>query len=208
MGIFDSLKSSLQAEMTQAINHKTRDAINGINNGIKKTVHNAINCKSEKITFQALPTSLTELQALPECKLDTPFKTTALVLAALCNFEKDEEATWAMLDFLKGPEDVSVYEKQLITGNLKGKEYKPRSYFAGATPKNGYQPTAPFTITVSDNEYSYKDENWATMYVQSGGADSPRTIKLRKKPSTGQWFLNEIQCLSDIRIPEAQDPWA
>jgi len=46
------------------------------------------------------------------------------------------------------------------------------------------------------------------MYVTSGGADSPRPIKLRKKPSTGQWFLNEIQCLSDIRTPVAADPWA
>ena len=33
-------------------------------------------------------------------------------------------------------------------------------------------------------------------------------IKLRKKPSTGQWFLNDIQCLSDIRVPASEDPWA
>ena len=25
--------------------------------------------------------------------------------------------------------------------------------------------------------------------------------------STGQWFLNDIQCLSDIRTPAAYDPW-
>ena len=44
--------------------------------------------------------------------------------------------------------------------------------------------------------------------MTSGGADNPRPIKLRKKPSTGQWFLNDIQCLSDIRVPVAEDPWA
>ena len=55
---------------------------------------------------------------------------------------------------------------------------------------------------------SFDNENWATMYVTSSGSDNPRPVKLRKKPSTGQWFLNEIQCLSDIRVPTADDPWA
>lgn len=53
----------------------------------------------------------------------------------------------------------------------------------------------------------YAEENWATLYVTSCGADNPRPIKLRKKPSTGQWILNDIQCLSDIRIPVEEDPW-
>lgn len=59
-----------------------------------------------------------------------------------------------------------------------------------------------------ENPYSFSNENWATMYIQSYGADSPRSMKLRKKPSSGQWFLNEIQCLSDIRLPVEDDPWA
>ena len=164
--------------------------------------------KSETITFQALPTNVEELQALPEASLDTPFKAVALALAALCNYANDKDATFAMLDFLKGPDSVSAYEKQFIKDRLEGKTYKTFSFFEGATPKNGYKPTAPYAITVSDNPYSYAEENWATLYVQSAGADSPRSVKLRKKPSTGQWFITEIQCLSDIRIPEAEDPWA
>ncbi|MGP1429241.1 MAG: DUF6935 domain-containing protein [Fusobacterium sp.] len=59
-----------------------------------------------------------------------------------------------------------------------------------------------------ENPYSFSSENYATLYIQSGGADSQRLIKLRKKLSTGQWFLNEILCLSDIRIPYSTDPWA
>lgn len=113
-----------------------------------------------------------------------------------------------MLDFLKGPESLSNLEKQFLRDRLRGKGYKSLSFFAGATPDNGYSPQTPYQITVSSNPYSFDTENWATVYVQSGGADSPRPIKLRKKPSTGQWFLNEIQCLSDIRIPTADDPWA
>ena len=42
---------------------------------------------------------------------------------------------------------------------------------------------------------------------QSGGADDPRPVRLRKKPSTGQWFLVDIQYLSDIRVPAAEDKW-
>ncbi len=80
--------------------------------------------------------------------------------------------------------------------------------FAGATPDNGYKPTAPYTIEVSDNPYSFNNENWAVLYVKSSGADSVRPVKLRKKPSTGEWFINDIQCLADIRVPKEEDPWA
>lgn len=164
--------------------------------------------KEERFTFEALPTNLSELQELPEAALDSPFRTTALVLAVLCNFEKNENATFEMLDFLKGPDNVSPFEKQFIKERLAGKYYKTFSYFAGATPENGYVPTKPYTISVTETPYSYPQENYATMYVTSGGADSPRAVRLRKKPSTGQWFLVEIQCLSDIRVPVEADPWA
>lgn len=158
--------------------------------------------------FTSLPTNLDELKELPEAVLNSPFKTAALTIAVLCNFEKDPDATFEMLDFLKGPESVSEYEKQFIRERLKGKGYKAYSYFAGTSPENGYTPIKPYTISVTENPYSFPDENWATLYVKSSGADSPRGIKLRKKPSTGQWFLNDIQCLSDIRVPIADDPWA
>lgn len=149
-----------------------------------------------------------ELRTLPEASLNSAFKTTALTILALCRYEADPSSALEMLDFLKGPAEFSTYEKQFIGERLRGKEYKARSFLAGATPENSYQPATPYTITVSENPYSCDEENWATLYVTSGGADNPRPIKLRKKPSTGQWFLNEIQCLADIRVPVAEDPWA
>lgn len=203
MGFFDSLKSSVKSEVNRNVNNAMNSAVNNAVNNIGKG-----KSSSEKFTFAALPTSVAELQALPEASMDSPYKTAALALAALCNFEKDQEATFAMLDFLKGPEPLNPTEKQFLKDRLRGKEYKSFSFFEGATVANGYVPTAPYTITVSSNPYSFDEENWATMHVQSSGADSPRPIKLRKKPSTGQWFINDIQCLSDIRIPAAQDPWA
>ncbi len=164
--------------------------------------------KSETFTFEKLPKNQEELTSFKEASLDTPFKTAALALCALTNFANSPEDTFAMLDFLKGPEPVSPYEKQFIKDRLAGKEYKVMSFFAGATPENGYKASVPYSISVSDNPHSYAEENWATLYVKSSGADSERPIKLRKKPSTGQWFINDIQCLSDIRVPVSEDPWA
>ena len=103
---------------------------------------------------------------------------------------------------------MSPYDKSFIRDRLMGKPYKVKSFFAGATPENGYTPNRPLAITVSSNPYSFDNDNWATMYVVSSGADSPRPVKLRLKPSTNQWFINDIECLSDIRVPASEDPWA
>ena len=203
MSIFDLLKR--QAEST--IKRETSKVVNNAVNSATQSVGKGKN-RSETFTFSALPTSVNELQALPEASLDSAFKTVALTLAALCNYEKDTNSTFEMLDFLKGPESVSQYEKQFINERLNGKYYIPFSFFAGATPQNGDVPTTPYTITVYENPYSFDNENWATLWVQSGGGDNLRSVKLRKKPSSGQWFLNDIQCLSDIRKPESEDPWA
>ena len=199
MGIFDSLKrvaeSNIKKEASKAVNEAVKSVGKGKNH-------------SETFTFTTLPTNVSQLQALPEASLDSAFKTTALTLVALCRYEHNPEESLAMLDFLKGPGEVSTYEKQFIRERMEGKMYKARSFFAGATPENSYTPTTPYTITVSETPNSFDEENWATLYVTSGGADNPRQIKLRKKPSTGQWFLNDIQCLSDIRVPVEEDPWA
>lgn len=200
MGLLDNLAKTLKKEVENAATGILKDAV--------KDAKKAINTKTEKFTFSAIPGSLAELKSLPESSLDTPFKTAALAIAVLANYNKDKEATIEMMDFLKGPENVSAYEKQFYHDRLADHEYLMFSFFEGATVANGYTPTKPFTIKVSDNPYSYPEANWATLYVSSAGADSPRAIKLRKKPSTGQWFVNEVLCLGEIRMPAEIDPWA
>ena len=203
MGLFDSLKkqaeSTIKREVSQGINKAVNNAAQSVAKGRNYT---------ETFTFVSLPTNVAELQALPESSLDSAFKTTALTLAALCNYEHNPDNTIEMLNFLKGPGEVSGFEKQFIKEHLGSEGYKARSFFEGATPQNSYKPNVPYKITVIENPYSFDNENWATLYVQSGGADNPRPMKLRKKPSTGQWFLVEIQCLADIRVPVEEDPWA
>lgn len=66
MGIFDKLKSTAQ----QAVNSAAQSAGN----------------RRETFTFSALPESLAEMQALPEAGLDSPFKTAALTVLALCAY--------------------------------------------------------------------------------------------------------------------------
>lgn len=199
MGLFDSLKHMAESTLKKEATKVVSNAVNSIGKGKNR---------SERFTFTSLPQNVSELQSCPESSLDSPFKTAALTLASLCLFKTDTNAMYEMLNFLKGPEDVSGYEKQFIGERLRGKEYIPFSYFDGATPQNGYTPTQPMTIEIFENPYSFDNEHWATLWVKSGGADNMRSIKFRQKPSTGQWFLNDIQCLSEIRIPASEDPWA
>ena len=161
--------------------------------------------KSETFTFQSLPESLDELKDLSEATLDTPFKTAALTLCALCAYSKDEEVGKEMLNWLKGPQPLSNAELQFLKERITGRTHVPFSYFAGAKPDNDYTPDEPFTLTISDNPYSYQNQNYAVMHLKSGGADSPRQIKLRKKGN--QWFLWEQFVLVDIRAPKSADPW-
>lgn len=208
MGLFDSLFNQTANSLKRTVKSKATQAMNSAANKAGNQIAAAVTSKKETFTFTAIPQTLEEMKALKEAELKTPYQTAALTLLALCMYEKDEKITFEMLDFLNGPDEVSNYTKQFIIARLSGKTYLPFSFFAGASVKNGYTPTVPYEITVSSNSYSFKEENWATLQVTSSGADSPRSIVLRKKPSTGEWFVNDIQCLSDIRVPDAENPWA
>ena len=113
-----------------------------------------------------------------------------------------------MLNFLKGPAPLSAYEISFLNDRFRDGKHVPFSYFKGATPDNNYTPSVPFTVTVFSNPYSFQQEGRATLHLNSGGADSPRQIKLRLKPSEGKWYLEEQMILVGVRTPKAADPWA
>lgn len=187
MSIFDSLKKAADGAVKNPASNSSGTA--------------------QTFTFAALPESVDQLKALPEASLDTPFKAAALTVCALCAYAAAPQIGTDMLNFLKGPQPLSVYEQQFIKDRLSdGKTYVPFSYFDGATPENDYTPARPFTVTVSSNPYSFSDEGYATLHIMSGGADSPRQVKLRQKGE--QWFLWEQFLLPDIRKPRSQDSWA
>jgi len=163
--------------------------------------------KTEQITFPGIPESLAAFQALPQANLATPFDTAAMTVLALCVYPKDRALSLEMLACLRGPRPMSEMEKQFLADRFRDKDYVPRSFFDGATPDNDYAPASPLTIRVSENPYSYQDEGYAKLYLQSGGADSPRPIQLRLAKD-GKWYLWDQFLLSDIRKPESQNPWA
>ena len=172
---------------------------------------NQVGLGGHTFTFDNLPKNVDELTALSFADMTDPYAVTAMTVAALARYGTSSSDCMKMLNYLKGPESISGYEFQFINERLKGKEYKPMSFFKGAVPSNNYTPSRPYSITVTSNPYSFTTDSegykWCTLYVTSGGADSPRPIKLRQKKSTGEWFLNDIQCLSDIRTPTSQSKW-
>ena len=162
MSIFDKLKSTAQQAATSAIQ--------------------SIGNKREKFTFASLPESLAEMQALPEASLDTPFKTAALTVLALCAFLNDRFRD--------------------------GKTYLPFTYFVGATPDNNYTPSQPYTIIIESNHVSGEEKDYMKLFIPCGGADDPRPIKMRQRGSDGKWFLWEQYLLTGVRTPKEADPWA
>lgn len=196
MGLFDSLKNKAVQSVSNTVQNAVQNAAQSIGN------------HSETVTLSTLPKTLAELQSLPQADLKSPYGTVALAVAALCRYGESVEDCLQMLDYLRGPRPLSPMDKQFLRDRLVGKAYVPISYFEGTSPQNDYTPSTPLRITVKKNPYSAQGEDFLTLYVHSSGADSDRIVEVRRKPSTGQWFLWEVKCLSDIRIPVSSDPWA
>lgn len=205
MALFDLLKS----KAAQAARTAGNQAAQKLDQAAQGAVSGA-GSKTYTVTFRELPVSLEQMKAMPEAALKEPQHAAALAIAALTLYPVDKEAALEMLEYLQGPRGVTGYDKQFLADRFRDKDYVPRSYFAGATPENNYEPTQPYTLTFFENPYSRDqfDSGYLTLHIRSGGADSPRQVKLRTKPSTGQWFLWEQFLLSDVRKPAAADPWA
>ena len=159
--------------------------------------------ESKKVVLNPLPKSVAEIKPA-----NTPQQTAAYAIAALVRYTENAEAGIAMLDVLRGPRPLNNFNKQFLRDQLRGKEYTAKSYFDGANPDNNYTPSMPYTLTVSETPYSYQNKDYAQLWVKSGGADNPRPITMRLKPSTGEWYLWEYEgLLAGIRIPAKDDPW-
>lgn len=189
MSIFDKLTGTAR----QAVNAAVQSAGN----------------KSEVFTFASLPESPEELRALPEADLDTPFKTAALTVLALCAYAADRNIGTEMLNFLRGPRPLNGQDISFLNDRFRdGKTYLPFTYFAGATPDNGYTPSSPYKITVLSNHVSDTEPGYMKLFIPCAGADDPRPIKLRQRGSDGKWFLWEQYLLTGVRTPKSEDPWA
>ena len=160
IGIFDKLKNTAQKAVVSAVQ--------------------SVGNKRETFTFRALPESLAEMQALPEASLDTPFKTAALTVLALCAYAADKNIGTEMLNWLRGPRPLNGMEISFLNDRFRdGKTYLPFTYFAGSTPDNNYTPAEPYTIVVESNHVSAEEQGYIKLFIPCGGAASS-TRKRRK----------------------------
>ncbi len=156
-----------------------------------------------------VPQNIEQMMKMPYAKLTNEFEVAALTVAVLCNYCQDPQATVEMLNYLRGPRPLSALDVQFLRDRLSGKPYKMLSYLNGTSPTNNYTPAMPLGVTVIATPTSMLQEDMIRLFIRSSGADSLRQVDLRRKPSTGQWFLwSSDGLMPDIRIPVNQDPWA
>ena len=181
----------------------------GLFDKMKQAAANVSGNQTVTFTFQALPESLAQMQALPEASLDTPFKTAALTVCALCAYGADKNIGLEMLNWLRGPRPMNGQEVSFLNDRFRdGKTYLPFTYFTGSTPDNNYTPSRPYTLVIGSNHVSNEEPGCMKLFIPCGGADSPRPIKLRQRGSDNKWFLWEQYLLTGVRTPKAADPWA
>lgn len=160
------------------------------------------------VIFEAIPASMEEFTALPQAAMSSPDSTAALTILAYSVYPQNKQLALEMLDFLRGPRPLSGMDKQFIADRFRDKDYVPRSYFAGAVPGNDYTPSKPYKLTFSENIYSRVEAGFVNLLVSSGGADSPRSIKVRLAKDGKYYLWDDPGILAGIRIPESSNPWA
>lgn len=156
-----------------------------------------------------VPQNIEQMMKMPYAKLTNEFEVAALTVAVLCNYCQDPQATVEMLNYLRGPRPLSALDVQFLRDRLSGKPYKMLSYLNGTSPTNNYTPTMPLGVTIVTTPASAVQPDMISLFIPSSGADILRQLDLRRKPSTGQWFLwSLVGLMPDVRIPVNQDPWA
>ena len=104
-----------------------------------------------------------------------------------------------MFNYLRGPNPMSASDISFLSERMAQNGKSPflgTSYLNGATPQNDYAPSEPYTVTVSENPYSYEVQGVAKLFVKSGGGDSPRAIAMRQAKD-GKWYCgNTARCFS------------
>ena len=212
MGILDDLMNKLGSEAQNAINSASVKVKSGIDNSVSDLVNDLkrrASIKKKEIRLEKLPQNVDEMKGMRFFDQKNEYAVAAFTVAALLRYASDKEDGKAMLDLLNGPEDPSNLDLQMMDERLADLAYQMRSYFKGATPENNYAPSEPYRIEIEEYKNSRDNENYVYLYIPSGGADTPRQIQLRKKPSTGEWFIWVFSgLLMDIRVPVSEDKWA
>ena len=212
MAILDTLLQKVTSLTQNAVTTGINKVSSGISSGVDSLVSSAkrkASVKKKSVKFDVLPQNVEEMKAMAAYDPKNEYAVAAFTVAALLRYTNAPEDGRAMLDELNGPENVSIIDLQRMDEKIVGNEYMLRSYFKGAEPANDYTPKEPYTVEIWEYSNGREIENYLYLYIPSGGADNPRQVQLRKKPSSGEWFIWSFQgLLMDIRIPVSADKWA
>lgn len=169
--------------------------------------------KTYTYTFNALPRNIEELKTLEvnnRAYFESPHFVTALFICCLNRLADNSADAWEMINYLRthtatvgknGIEKVSnLVMQNIVQSNLVGYDDNGfpvvnglRSYFAGSSPENLYTPTEPYQVVVIEHAAeTFRTEggiDYAYLYVESSGADSPQgSLQLRKTTNHG-WLI-------------------
>jgi hypothetical protein len=159
-------------------------------------------------SWEMLPTDPAVYRPLIKENERDPYAIAAFSVIAFALYALDPETAFAMLSLLKAPAPLPLAERRFIADRLDyGKDYKPYSFFVGATPQNNYRPDLPYVLKVSEQKESFSDAGYATLYLHSSGASVPRKVRLRQRED-GSWALWEEFLLADMIAPKKDNPWA
>lgn len=186
----------------------------------------ALTVSSEKgdgkavVYFSRLPQNAKDMDAVD---FTDEFQVAAAIIACFARYESNPDSCFEMLDVLMGPESPSAFDKSFVKEQFSQYPYVARSYVDGAAPDNDYyakelgaegspdsDSSLKISYTISEGPYSRDEDGYVQLWLQSGGADSARAVKLRKKASTGEWFLFSDTykgLLAGIRQPASSDAW-
>ncbi len=196
MGFLDKLKKEVGDVTSDVSENHANDGLNG--------------AQCTTVSISSMPSGIEAFKTMDGADFKDPNKVAALTVVALCMYPVNKDLCVDMLNYLKGPRPLSNYEIQFLRDRFRDKDYLAASYLNGATPENDYEPKEPLSVSVFKTGHSEDQigEGYLQLFLKSGGADSARGVKLRKKESTGEWFLWEYFLLPDIRKPKSADPWA
>lgn len=160
------------------------------------------------VEIESLPRSMEAFADLQQRLARSPEGGAAMMVLALLLYAEDEELGGGCLaaaaDRGRLQEGSGGYagwrlgkrDLSLIRSQVGGRPHILRSYFAGATPENGYRlPAPPFRLECSANPYS--GEMAAGRYkafVASSGAASPRPVTVQRDEQ-GLWKAHEWSSL-------------
>ena len=101
---------------------------------------------SKSVEFTRLPKTEADLDNLD---FSNEYEVAAAIVAVLDYYGEDADACFAMLNCLKGPEDISAYDKDFIKNQYDQYPYVARSYRNGAAPapSSAHRTATPWPTT-------------------------------------------------------------